>query len=67
MTTQAVDHERSGGATRWRFRVGEHELGLELPFTQRHLAENVLAALTAYDALGLPLERARGGGGSHLA
>jgi UDP-N-acetylmuramoyl-tripeptide--D-alanyl-D-alanine ligase len=31
---------------------------LELPFTQRHLAENVLAALTAYDALGLPLQRA---------
>ena len=48
----------SGGRTRWRFRVGEHELGLELPFTQRHLAENVLAALTAYDALGLPLDRA---------
>jgi UDP-N-acetylmuramoyl-tripeptide--D-alanyl-D-alanine ligase len=34
---------------------------LELPFTQRHLAGNVLAALTAYDALGLPLERARDG------
>ena len=49
---------KSGGATRWMFRVGETELGLELPFTQRHLAENVLAALTAYDALGLPLERA---------
>jgi UDP-N-acetylmuramoyl-tripeptide--D-alanyl-D-alanine ligase len=31
---------------------------LELPFTQRHLAGNVLAALTAYDALGLPLDRA---------
>jgi UDP-N-acetylmuramoyl-tripeptide--D-alanyl-D-alanine ligase len=50
--------EQSGGPTRWTFRVGERELGLELPFTQRHLAENVLAALTAYDALGLPLERA---------
>jgi UDP-N-acetylmuramoyl-tripeptide--D-alanyl-D-alanine ligase len=49
---------QSGGATRWTFRVGAHELDLELPFTQRHLAENVLAALTAYDALGLPLERA---------
>ena len=34
---------------------------LELPFDQRHLAENVLAALTAYDALGLPLERAQEG------
>ncbi|MCZ7587588.1 MAG: hypothetical protein M5U27_01720 [Gaiella sp.] len=34
---------------------------LELPFTQRHLAGNLVAALTAYDALGLPLERAREG------
>ena len=31
---------------------------LELPFTQRHHALNVLAALHAYAALGLPLERA---------
>ncbi len=30
---------------------------LELPFTQRHHALNVLAALHAYAALGLPLER----------
>jgi UDP-N-acetylmuramoyl-tripeptide--D-alanyl-D-alanine ligase len=43
---------------RWSFLVGEVEVALELPFTQRHLAENVLAALTAYDALGLPLDRA---------
>ncbi len=47
---------RANGA--WRYEVGGAELVLELPFTQRHLAENVLAALTAYDALGLPLERA---------
>ncbi len=45
----------------WRFRVGGSELRLELPFVQRHLAGNVLAALTAYDALGLPLERAGDG------
>jgi UDP-N-acetylmuramoyl-tripeptide--D-alanyl-D-alanine ligase len=45
----------------WRFRVGGTEIRLELPFDQRHLAENVLAALTAYDALGLPLERAAEG------
>jgi UDP-N-acetylmuramoyl-tripeptide--D-alanyl-D-alanine ligase len=45
----------------WRFRVGEATLELELPFDQRHLAGNVLAALTAYDALGLPLERAAEG------
>jgi UDP-N-acetylmuramoyl-tripeptide--D-alanyl-D-alanine ligase len=34
---------------------------LELPFDQRHMAENVLAALTAYRALGLSLERAQEG------
>ncbi len=45
----------------WVFPVGGREVRLELPFTQRHLAENVLAALTAYEALGLPLERAREG------
>ena len=49
---------------RWRFRVGGEELRLELPFTQRHLAGNVLAALTAYQALGLPLRRAHEGAGA---
>ena len=50
---------RDGDA--WVFEVAGRELRLQLPFTQRHLAENVLAALTAYEALGLPLERAREG------
>jgi UDP-N-acetylmuramoyl-tripeptide--D-alanyl-D-alanine ligase len=50
---------RDGGG--WQFRVGAAEVSLQLPFTQRHLAENVLAALTAYDALGLPLDRAHEG------
>jgi UDP-N-acetylmuramoyl-tripeptide--D-alanyl-D-alanine ligase len=45
----------------WRFRVSGRELRLRLPFAQRHLAENTLAALTAYDALGLPAERAQEG------
>jgi UDP-N-acetylmuramoyl-tripeptide--D-alanyl-D-alanine ligase len=40
-----------------RFRVGERMVELELPFTQRHQAVNALAALHAYDALGLPLDR----------
>ena len=44
--------------TRWRFEGAWGGVELELPFDQRHLAENVLAALTAYDALDLPLERA---------
>ena len=54
-----ADVERADGG--WRFRVGGRELVLELPFAQRHLAENALAALTTYDALGLPLERAQRG------
>jgi UDP-N-acetylmuramoyl-tripeptide--D-alanyl-D-alanine ligase len=44
-----------------RFRVGETTVELTLPFTQRHLALNGLAALHAYDALGLPLDRAHEG------
>jgi UDP-N-acetylmuramoyl-tripeptide--D-alanyl-D-alanine ligase len=47
----------------WRFRVRGEEVVLELPFAARHLVENVLAALTAYDALGLPLDRAAEGAG----
>ena len=44
-----------------RFRVGAEVVELELPFTQRHQAVNTLAALHAYDALGLPLARAQEG------
>jgi UDP-N-acetylmuramoyl-tripeptide--D-alanyl-D-alanine ligase len=43
---------------RGRFRVDGGEIELELPFTQRHHALNALAALHAYVALGLSLERA---------
>ena len=50
---------RDGDA--WLFPVGEAEVRLPLPFAQRHLVGNVLAALTAYAALGLPLERAADG------
>jgi UDP-N-acetylmuramoyl-tripeptide--D-alanyl-D-alanine ligase len=53
---------RDGG--QWIFRVGGDELRLDLPFTQRHLAGNVLAALTAYGALGLPLRRVHEGAGA---
>jgi UDP-N-acetylmuramoyl-tripeptide--D-alanyl-D-alanine ligase len=55
------DDVRPEAAGRWIFHVGEGAVDLELPFTQRHLAVNVLAALLAYDALGLPLERAQEG------
>jgi UDP-N-acetylmuramoyl-tripeptide--D-alanyl-D-alanine ligase len=54
-----ADVERDGD--RWRFRIGGRELSLRLPFSQRHMAENTLAALTVYDALGLPLELAQEG------
>ncbi len=47
--------------SRWRFRVAGQTIELDLPFDQRHLAENALAALTVYDALGLPLDRAQEG------
>jgi UDP-N-acetylmuramoyl-tripeptide--D-alanyl-D-alanine ligase len=50
---------RDGGA--WRLEVAGTDVRLELPFAQRHLAGNVVAALTAYDALGLPLDRAAEG------
>ena len=41
-----------------RFAVDGAVVKLALPFTQRHLVVNVLAALHAYAALGLPLGRA---------
>ena len=44
-----------------RFTISSERVELELPFTQRHLATNTLAALHAYDALGLPLDRAAEG------
>jgi len=43
------------------FRLDGTAVELELPFTQRHHALNALAALHAYAALGLPLERAADG------
>jgi UDP-N-acetylmuramoyl-tripeptide--D-alanyl-D-alanine ligase len=55
-TFERASVERDGAE--WSFDVGGRRVTLALAFTQRHLAENVLAALTAYDALGLPLERA---------
>jgi UDP-N-acetylmuramoyl-tripeptide--D-alanyl-D-alanine ligase len=53
------DVESAGGTT--RFAVDGEIVELELPFTQRHLLTNTLAALHAYAALGLPLERAAEG------
>ena len=43
---------------RGRFRLDGRVVELPLPFVQRHHAVNALAALHAYAALGLPLDRA---------
>jgi len=48
-----------GAGHDWTFRLGDHTLALRLPSTSRHMAENTLAALVAYDALTLPLELAQ--------
>jgi UDP-N-acetylmuramoyl-tripeptide--D-alanyl-D-alanine ligase len=45
------------------FRVGAESVALDVPLTARHQALNVLAALHAYDALGLPLAEAQLGAG----
>ena len=47
--------------TRGRFRSPAPTVELTLPFPSRHMAENTLAALVAYDALGLPVEQAQAG------
>jgi UDP-N-acetylmuramoyl-tripeptide--D-alanyl-D-alanine ligase len=47
--------------SRVRLRVAERELELDFPFTARYQALNALAALHAYDALGLPLDHAQEG------
>ena len=52
----AGDVELTGN--RATFRLDGTVVELELPFTQRHHALNVIAALHAYAALGLPLEHA---------
>ena len=51
----------AGSGHQWRFPLRSGEITLRLPFTARHMAENTLAALIAYEALGLPLERAQAG------
>ena len=51
------------GGSRARLRLGDRELELEFPFTARYQALNALAALHAYEALGLSLDRAQEGAG----
>ncbi len=55
------DHARIDGHEA-EFRLeGSQAVRLTVPFTQRHFAQNMLAALLVYRALGLPLERAQEG------
>ena len=62
ITIRHVDtHAIRVGRDGTRFTVGDDVVELVLPFTQRHLALNTLAALHAYDALGLPLARVHEG------
>jgi UDP-N-acetylmuramoyl-tripeptide--D-alanyl-D-alanine ligase len=49
------------GRSRATFDVRGRKVALELNFAARHHAVNTLAALLAYEALGLPLERAQKG------
>jgi UDP-N-acetylmuramoyl-tripeptide--D-alanyl-D-alanine ligase len=53
--------EPTGEGARVRLRIGARELELEFPFTARYQALNALAALQAYDALGLPLDAVQDG------
>ena len=48
-----VDVELTGDGAHVTFGGGR----IRFPFTSRHQAQNALTALTAYDALGLPLDR----------
>jgi UDP-N-acetylmuramoyl-tripeptide--D-alanyl-D-alanine ligase len=58
---QILDFRIVDNSVQVRYRVGGRELELPFNFTARHHALNALAALHAYDALGLPLADARRG------
>ena len=53
--------EPTDDGARVRLRVGDDALELEFPFTASYQAQNALAALHAYDALGLQLDDAQEG------
>jgi UDP-N-acetylmuramoyl-tripeptide--D-alanyl-D-alanine ligase len=56
-----VTFEPVGDGTRVGFSLPGRTIELELPFTARYQAHNALAALHAYDALGLPLDEVQTG------
>jgi UDP-N-acetylmuramoyl-tripeptide--D-alanyl-D-alanine ligase len=55
------DFEVVDGHAKVRYEVRGRTLELRFNFTARHQADNAAAALLAYEALGLPLERAQEG------
>jgi UDP-N-acetylmuramoyl-tripeptide--D-alanyl-D-alanine ligase len=55
--------ESVSGGSRVGFSLPGRTIELELPFTARYQALNALAALHAYDALGLPLDEVQTGAG----
>ncbi len=58
---ELVSFTSRGDASTVEVSVFGERISLELPFASRYNAENVLAALGAYRALGLPLAKAREG------
>jgi len=60
-TVEPGPFDISGDGHEWTFPLPGGEITLTLPFTARHMAENTFAALTAYEALGLPLQSAQDG------
>ncbi|MBA2568109.1 MAG: UDP-N-acetylmuramoyl-tripeptide--D-alanyl-D-alanine ligase [Actinobacteria bacterium] len=56
-----LEFEPAEEQSRLRLKVGKREVELDVPFTARYQALNALAALHAYDALGLPLDEAQRG------
>jgi UDP-N-acetylmuramoyl-tripeptide--D-alanyl-D-alanine ligase len=56
-----LEFEPADESSHLRLRVGEREVELDVPFTARYQALNALAALHAYEALGLPLDQAQKG------
>ena len=58
---RVVAFEEAGSGSRVTFELAGQRLTLDWSFTSLHQAQNALAALVAYDALGLPLGRAAEG------
>lgn len=58
---RVVEFEDAAGGSHVTFDLAGRKLTLDWSFTSMHQAQNALAALVAYEALGLPLERAAEG------